>query len=1281
MFRLPVLRPALLLLLLASSGCQPETEPSGTTDGSSPDTPVQTPPLPATSDFERAFRLKAHGIGYLENMEWQKAEQTLSELVQVAPDQLLPRRNLAILRVLSIISKGSPYSRSGGSENVREFYAAVEAAIAAVEDFLSFSSRYIEDREQRIENQALAYLLMGQVLVHRDSLSEDGIEAGLSELRRAVKLRPESADLWFALAMAMDGNGDYSDESSPKSADLLKALMTAAELAPDNLYALQKLMQRQALFLRPSSKTVHEETHALALRLPDTLKKAQRLLKPLNDSIKAQRGRDLIDMIRQTLENYDPERAVALMGPSMMTANLLRPELATQLDQRRIDRNLLDYVLLDFPEGFHERAVAAGFKPQLKPTVVRSFGLQPGLPDIDGVTAFHLVDMNLNGTEDLVVARGKQVEVYSRIRPTADAETSWKVILTATADAPIRGFVLADIDRDDDKNISELKAPVLLRDQDGDQRIVSDPVGQNRWYDADFDLLLWTDQSVAVFRNDQDVDGNRQLQPLPQEHDVSGVNQAITADLDADGDLDFAFATRNGIVLWKNLNGSAFEPIQSEAASPEVEIRSLIAVDINRNVAMDIVALTADGQLGCLENLLHGRFRWLPEMPPTADHLSEFGLLVAAETANSDSPPQQLAGILPGIVEDHLFRFAGDHAAAADFDNDGFTDLIISNNGQLSGTRLFRTDPYSPYTREPFNTRFPETTDAGRLKAVDFDHDGDLDLISSTSEGRLQLLINDGGNTNNWLDVVVRGKPDDPQFPSNRVNLHGIGTLLQLRAGDLYHEQVVTEPKVHLGLGQRPSADTLRLIWTDGIPQNIVTNQYLNAKVGVLAPQILIGSCPYIYTWTGDRFEFFSDCLWAAPLGLMQANGELAPTREWEHLLIPGTALKPRDDHYAIQLTEELYETAYFDHLRLVAVDHPAELQIFTNEKVGSPAMAAERIHTVSRKRFAATIVDKQGRDLLPALRHQDGNYVQPFDRRTMQGLTDEWTLEFDLTNLIEDPASIDDLRLFLTGWVFPTDTSLNANIHQNPDLQPPRPPMIEVPREDGTWQTLIPFIGFPSGKTKAMVVDLSDLPRQQHSRFRIRSSMELYWDEAFFTVNETDAAVTRHECQLLHADLHYRGFSRRQYDQQALFRGGHAPEGYDYQSVRTEARWPAIGGRFTRYGDALPLLTEHDDRLVTMSPGDELTVLFAVPETPVPAGWVRDFVLTNIGYDKDANLNTIYGQSSEPLPFQDMSRYPFAAETSPPDSPAYQQYLEQWQTRRQQPAPFWNTLKTIPDE
>ena len=111
--------------------------------------------------------------------------------------------------------------------------------------------------------------------------------------------------------------------------------------------------------------------------------------------------------------------------------------------------------------------------------------------------------------------------------------------------------------------------------------------------------------------------------------------------------------------------------------------------------------------------------------------------------------------------------------------------------------------------------------------------------------------------------------------------------------------------------------------------------------------------------------------------------------------------------------------------------------------------------------------------------------------------------------------------------------------------------------------------------------------------------------------------------------------------------------------------------GRFTRYGEVSPLLQASDDQLVVMGAGDEMTLQFTAPPPP-PDGWKRDFLLHSVGWDKDADLNTYYGQSSEPLPFQAMKSYPFTVDDQPPESAEYKAYLNKYQTRRQRERPFW---------
>jgi hypothetical protein len=85
---------------------------------------------------------------------------------------------------------------------------------------------------------------------------------------------------------------------------------------------------------------------------------------------------------------------------------------------------------------------------------------------------------------------------------------------------------------------------------------------------------------------------------------------------------------------------------------------------------------------------------------------------------------------------------------------------------------------------------------------------------------------------------------------------------------------------------------------------------------------------------------------------------------------------------------------------------------------------------------------------------------------------------------------------------------------------------------------------------------------------------------------------------------------------------------------------------------------------MVVMGPGDELTVQFSVPTQTVPDGWVRDFVLYNVGWDKDANLSTVYGQSSEPYPSRSMGQYPGDVYQQTPATEEYLDWLNRYQTR-----------------
>ena len=148
--------------------------------------------------------------------------------------------------------------------------------------------------------------------------------------------------------------------------------------------------------------------------------------------------------------------------------------------------------------------------------------------------------------------------------------------------------------------------------------------------------------------------------------------------------------------------------------------------------------------------------------------------------------------------------------------------------------------------------------------------------------------------------------------------------------------------------------------------------------------------------------------------------------------------------------------------------------------------------------------------------------------------------------------------------------------------------PSLEVRDARGQWTTVAPDLGFPSGKDKTIVVDLSGkFPTRDH-HVRIRTNLQIYWDQAFVARDVAEPATRSHALAPLSADLHFRGYSR------TYRKGGrYGPWWFDYDSVSKAPMWRPIEGAFTRFGDVLPLLEPSDDMYVIMAPGDEATLEF----------------------------------------------------------------------------------------
>ena len=258
-----------------------------------------------------------------------------------------------------------------------------------------------------------------------------------------------------------------------------------------------------------------------------------------------------------------------------------------------------------------------------------------------------------------------------------------------------------------------------------------------------------------------------------------------------------------------------------------------------------------------------------------------------------------------------------------------------------------------------------------------------------------------------------------------------------------------------------------------------------------------------------------------------------------------------------------------------------------------------------------------------------------------------------------------DELILYLTGWLYPTDASINMAMTQSNSVKVVMP-YLEVLDKNGQWKTAIPNISFPMGKDKTMILNLHGIFPTEDHHLRIRTNMEIYWDEIFFTVNQHFLEYRSTQLDPVSADLHYRGFSK-------MFRKNLlGPPWVDYAEVERQPKWRDLEGDYTRYGDVLPLLKQSDDMYAIFNSGDEITLKFDASQTPpLPKGWVRDFLIYCDGWLKDGDLNTAYGKTIELLPFHAMTRYPYGKDETYPQDAAHQQYRKTYNTRKIVPDKF----------
>ena len=739
-------------------------------------------------------------------------------------------------------------------------------------------------------------------------------------------------------------------------------------------------------------------------------------------------------------------------------------------------------------------------------------------------------------------------------------------------------------------------------------------------------------------------------------------------DTDHDGDLDLVLAGSGTIPhrLFQNDGSAHFKDVSTGAGLAAAAATGLAVVPTDFDNRRDIDLLIAGPQaVQLFQNGRDGTFRDVAGAVGLGAMRSVLG--VAAGDINKDDFTDFVFAVEGGPArialsdgKGHFDVADGPEAARdahqillLDYDGDGLLDLVVL---RADGLRVLRNlgragwADVSP-TALPGSARAKDASLAVAFAAGDLDGDGHPDLVERLASGAVRVLQSRGA-TSRALTVRLAG------LVSNR---SGVGSKVTLRAGSLRQRletSAATPPAAPadlvFGLGARTAADAVRVLWPAGILQTeLPSADAAPARVATLAIKELDrkpSSCPYLYAWNGREFAFITDFMGGGEMGYWEGPGHYNHPDPDEYVRLADDQLRPRDGRLELRVTNELEEALFVDRLSLLSVAHPAGVEIYPDEGMREPAPRF-RLVAVRDVGPVAAATDERGRDVLERLARLDRRFVDGFPLRRVRGYAEDHALTLDL-----GPSAGEDSVLLLTGWTDYAFSSDNVAAHQAGFEM--KPPVLQVQDAAGAWQTVIADLGVPVGRPQTLVVEMAGRWRSAARRVRIVTNMRIYWDQARVG---TRAAVPSEPARLeaVRADLSERGFSAE------VSPDGREPLGYDYARVSARSPWKAFPGRYTRTGDVRELLAAVDDVFVVSRPGDEIALSFdASALAPLPAGWRRTYLLHSDGFSKEMDLHSATPDVLGPLPFHDMSRYPYAAPEAYPMTAQRAALIERYNTR-----------------
>jgi tetratricopeptide (TPR) repeat protein len=805
-------------------------------------------------------------------------------------------------------------------------------------------------------------------------------------------------------------------------------------------------------------------------------------------------------------------------------------------------------------------------------------------------------------------------------------------------------------------------------------------------YDADGlnDLAVALDESVRLYRNL----GLGKFQDVTAEAGLAGKNKptGITwIDFDHDGDLDLfvtgaelkesdGAAAGASNVLWRNNGNKTFtEWTEPTGLGGSGTTAAAILTDFNNDRAVDI-ATTGDGAAPVIfVNPREGKYPtqalYEEKLPATRGiavlDFNKDGWMEIAVThtgapgvtlwRNVEGPKgvgrrfERVALPLEGVL-------GGWGVTPVDIDNDGWIDLAViveTKTGLQVRVLRNRGDGTFEDMSKTLGLDTVKLTAPRGLIAADVDGDGAADLIVTQENAAPLLLRNVGGNKNHSVRLDLSGYADNKTALGAKVEIFAQGHWQKWELAGAVGYQTQSAPQILVGLGDAEQVELLRILWPTGVLQDEI-DLPKGPVIAMKEADRRGSSCPVLFAWDGHKYKLVTDVIGAAVVGhwFTPTRRNIPNPGEW--IKVDGKQLASVGGKLSLRFIEPMEEVNYVDQLRLVAVDHPANVEVNPDEKfLDDPPFASGKVVASEGARLPVAAWDGEGRDVLDALSRRDHTFASGFTATPYDGFANMHSLTFNLGPL--DAKS--PLRLLMTGYVnYFSATSLYAAWQAGIK---PVSPYAEAQMPDGSWQRITPGeAGFPAGLERTIVIDLTGRVPAGARKIRLMTNLEIYWDQVLIDQSEHAQARTT-EVPISAATLHFRGYPK-QID-------GASPGDldYDYDRVSLTGPFQHQRGNYTRFGDVTELVKGIDDRYVIFGSGEEIATEFDATKLPaLPSGWNRDYFFYANGFVKDMDWWDASPFTVAQMPFHGMSKYPYPATEQFPDDNGALSYQLEWNYR-----------------